>query len=735
MRLEFVEIKNFRKLQCCRIDLSDNKSVFVGANNSGKTSAMDALSLFLKARDRFSTRDFTLSNWKSINMIGYQWLKLEEGQQPDLSITAWEDFIPQMDVWISILPEEVHYVSHLIPTLSWNSHRIGVRLRLEPTNVELLYKDFVESYVAARKMTETAAKKLRLWPKTLWDYLEKKMSSHFSVSTYILDESKLTDPIDGKAQPQALNSLAKRITGDPFAGLVKIDIINAQRGFSDPNSETNDRTKTTGNLTHQLREYFNRHLNPVDKPEIADLEALQAMEDARETFDGKLLKSFNPSLEELKNLNYPGFGGNPGIKISSRISALDGLNHASAVQFELMKADGTGDHPWGLPEKYNGLGYQNLISMVFKLIRFRDEWMQVGKLASASPGAEDAPDFQPLHLVLIEEPEAHLHAQVQQVFMKKAYHVLRNNTLLEKYKHFSTQMVVSTHSNHIAFEIPFTALRYFRRHAAPEGGVPTSTVTNLHRTFGTEDDTTKFAARYLRTTHGDLFFADAVILVEGQAERMLVPHFIQHKYPHLSSCYIAILEIGGSHAHTLRPLLQDLGIITLIITDLDPVDASNHNTSKYPTKGKKLVTGNKTLSGWVPAKELIDELCELNTNALTISGHVRVAFQQPISVKFEKDDNEVEIIPSTFEVALAFDNIDLFKSLKGKGLIAKIKEALNGDHAAEAGQKVYEAVRNSNKGDFALNLLFLEDPSKLKVPTYIAAGLDWLQEQLNPVKS
>jgi hypothetical protein len=319
--------------------------------------------------------------------------------------------------------------------------------------------------------------------------------------------------------------------------------------------------------------------------------------------------------------------------------------------------------------------------------------------------------------------------------MKKAYEVLRNNALLEKYKHFSTQMVVSTHSNHIAFEIPFTALRYFRRHPAPDGGVPTSTVTNLHRTFGTENDTTRFAARYLRTTHGDLFFADGVILVEGQAERMLVPHFIQHNYPRLSSCYIAILEIGGSHAHTLRPLLEDLGITTLIITDLDPVDPTKDNGSVYPMKGQNLATSNKTLSGWVPAKKLVDELCGLDGNAVAMAGRpVRVAYQQPIQVKFEKDDMSVEIIPSTFEVALAFDNIELFKSLKGTGLIAKIKEALTVDHAAEAGPKVYEAVRKSNKGDFALDLLFLEDPKKLTVPTYIAAGLKWLEEQLIPVK-
>lgn len=40
--------------------------------------------------------------------------------------------------------------------------------------------------------------------------------------------------------------------------------------------------------------------------------------------------------------------------------------------------------------------------------------------------------IEPLHLVLIEEPEAHLHMQVQQVFIRKAYSVLRNHEKLGK---------------------------------------------------------------------------------------------------------------------------------------------------------------------------------------------------------------------------------------------------------------------------------------------------------------
>ena len=53
MNIAFVEIKNFRKLKSCRIDLSPKSTIFVGANNSGKTSAMFALVKFLKKRLHF----------------------------------------------------------------------------------------------------------------------------------------------------------------------------------------------------------------------------------------------------------------------------------------------------------------------------------------------------------------------------------------------------------------------------------------------------------------------------------------------------------------------------------------------------------------------------------------------------------------------------------------------------------------------------------------------------------
>lgn len=50
MKIDFVRIKNFRKLLNCKIDFSDKETIFVGANNSGKTTAMDALITFLEKK-------------------------------------------------------------------------------------------------------------------------------------------------------------------------------------------------------------------------------------------------------------------------------------------------------------------------------------------------------------------------------------------------------------------------------------------------------------------------------------------------------------------------------------------------------------------------------------------------------------------------------------------------------------------------------------------------------------
>ena len=119
MKIAFISIKNFRKLKAVRIDLSEDKTLFVGANNSGKTSAMDALRKFLvrTAGNSFVYNDLTATNRKAINAIGDKWLK-NDAKKPD-NVLDWVDIIPSTDIWLQVEDNEYHYVAHIIPTLNW----------------------------------------------------------------------------------------------------------------------------------------------------------------------------------------------------------------------------------------------------------------------------------------------------------------------------------------------------------------------------------------------------------------------------------------------------------------------------------------------------------------------------------------------------------------------------------------------------------------------------------------
>lgn len=740
MHIKFVEISNFRRLQSVRIELTEETTLFVGANNCGKTSAMEALRLFLVVK-RFSINDFTLSHWARINSIGNAWqaFATAEEVQTAASPTEWESILPTLDLWFHVEKNEIHHVSRLLPTLDWRDGLLGVRLRYEPSDVAKMAADYLGCHLDAQS-TKTQAKEaegdevgeVKLWPQSLLEYLERRLHNRFAIKTYALDPAMCVAPENGIAKPQLLPMSSEAIEDNPLDRLVRVNEINAQRGLGQGarNTESGDPRR----VTDQVRHYWDHHLDPSDRPMPSDLVAMRAIEKAQELFDKTLNTTFADTLAEVGDFGYPG-QTDPEIKISARISATDTLNHDAAVQYEVAAVTGEGEATTvlRLPEHYNGLGYQNLILMFFRLVSFRDSWMRKGKMGRSGT-LTDADVVAPLHLVLIEEPEAHLHAQVQQVFIRKAYKTLRRHEQLGDKKVLRTQLVVSTHSSHVAHEAKFSWLRYFRRLPASKiGAVPTSTVINLSDVFGSDKETERFDTRYLRSTHCDLFFADAAILVEGPAEKILVPHFIRSHFDYLTQCYLSLLEIGGSHAHRLRPLIEKMGLLTLVVTDLDSEnDAGSH---EQPARGKGLKTGNTTLKEWLPALAAVDDLFEASEESKTRIHDqifsVRAAYQCPIIITL--DEKQVEVLPSTFEDALAFANLASFAEMeKVTGLMEKFRKAIVENKSGAALSKaLYDHLHtNAKKAEFALDLLEVKDPEKLIVPSYLAEGLGWLQSQL-----
>ena len=259
-------------------------------------------------------------------------------------------------------------------------------------------------------------------------------------------------------------------------------------------------------------------------------------------------------------------------------------------------------------------------------------------------------------------------------------------------------------------------------------------MVNLTNVFGEDTDTKRFVTRYLKVTHCDLLFADAAVLIEGPAERILVPHFVRWhaEFSDLSECYITWLEIAGSHAHRLRELVESLGLTTLIITDLDAMDAEGKGC--VPAKGAGQKSRNATLTGWCPATQDMDELLDKPSNDKVKVYQeqrfsIRVAYQHPVTITFR--DAASEALANTLEDSLVFQNMDLFGALDGKGLIAKFKQAI-ADSKTTAGQgaALNACLKDGNKAELALDLLEIKDAKALKPPLYIRDGLLWLAGQL-----
>lgn len=725
MKIQSVHIRNYRKLKNCHIDFGEKETVLVGANNSGKTSAISAIVWFLKNTDRFTLKEFTATNWASINEIGEKWLEHDSVDEALLSSHQWDNIVPSMDVWINVEDGEQYRVNHLIPSLiSWDGKKVGVRGQYEPTDIKKLYTVYKEAKLKAKALENTEewekAGSPELYPKNLCDFLGKGLNlrEYFDVKYYIIDPA-----LDPDNEDEVQITPDNEIGNNPLDGLIKVDTILASRDLSDPEGQTDSDIDT---LSKQFQQYYKSNGQEDEELTCEGLKLLGGIVTANKTYDEKLKKTFEVPVGELKNINYPGFQ-NPEIKIRSKIQIEESIKHDSAVQFAIQ-----GMEELALPEKYNGLGYRNLISIYLKLIDFREKWLK---------GLSEGKNIEPIHIVFVEEPEAHLHAQAQQVFVKKAFEALCNNKLIEANPWLSTQLVLSTHSNHVVNELDLNCMRYFKRVVDVGGKIPVSKVVNLSNTFGTDDETKQFVTRYIRLTHCDIFFSDAVILVEGPAEKILVPSFLEKAG--LDSYYISVIEVNGRHAHSFRKLIGKIGIATLIVTDIDATetkvgeDGKERHLPVITAKGKGYKTGNTSIKSWLLGKEQIDDLLALDGKEKLVS-NVRIAFQTPVSVKWDKNKDDVtEVCPYTFEDALIFTNLELFrqKGLKKMGTITTIANMLKHSNSADELQneifKKLESKSGFQKADFAISLLYKDDFVDLVAPLYIQEGLEWMKLYLD----
>ena len=228
MKIDSVQIRNFRKLKNCHIDFGEHETVFVGANNSGKTSAISAIVWFLKNNEKFTLKEFTLTNWAQMNELGDHWLEKDPVDEQCLDPHQWDTISPSLDVWLDVADGEQFRVNHLIPSLStWDGKKVGVRCQYEPNDVKALYADYKQAKekVMALQATEEwkKASSPELFPKNLCDFLGKgtNLRDYFDVKYYIIapalepeEEEPVKDqkgaPVDTAKQEKPIRQAAVR---------------------------------------------------------------------------------------------------------------------------------------------------------------------------------------------------------------------------------------------------------------------------------------------------------------------------------------------------------------------------------------------------------------------------------------------------------------------------------------------------------------------------------------------
>jgi len=359
-------------------------------------------------------------------------------------------------------------------------------------------------------------------------------------------------------------------------------------------------------------------------------------------------------------------------QVQSRLKAMGGGSARLSQRSSLAFADprferivGTlralAGHTVPLELGENGLGYNNLLFMAVLL-------------AAMDAGSEAS-----LHLLLVEEPEAHLHPQLQDLLMR----------YLEGSEHLS-QVIVTSHSPNFA-----AAAGVERATVLARAGEDARVVPRAPRTFGLDEHTLGHLRRFLDVTKASLLFARGVILVEGVAEQLLLPLLARAVEQPLPVYGVTVVNVGGL---AFRPFAELFGAERLT----------------YPCA---IVSDSDPPGGRPNPAELEDGDPVLSASAEAIS-------------KLGLENVRVQLARKTFEWDLAAaGNHDVMRRALTR-LKPKVGPALAEPLAAAASDDARAALLLAKvadvKGPFAQALaLEVEAGAELRCPPYIASAVAW----------
>ena len=679
MKVTKINVQNYRLLKDFSLELKNDLSLIVGKNNCGKTSVLTVLEKILNRNS-----NFTLT-WEDINLIYRKEIFENIKRVSDTTDSELEPILGiNLQIWIQYSEEDSYqniqpFMMDLNPDNNFIILEFTYTLPIQKLrDLNHQVSDFIDDF-----------SKFEL-------FMKKNMSKFFEMQVYSLGYNPSTQELtEEKSNLLEMKDVHK---------IIKVRGISASREVS--NKENNHSLSKTSNRFYKLNngEDIDNNANSLLQSAIlkAD-ETLTKAYSGDDTNDG----IFTQVFERVKK-----FGGNDSeaeLAIHSSLSEKDILSNNTTLYY---KHDDS-----LLPETYNGLGYLNLYGIIFEI-----------ETLMADIKNEPAD----INLIYIEEPESHTHPQLQYIFIKNIKDLLKehNDELNESGDYSCIQTLITTHSSHIVSDCNFDDLIYFKRDA---GMVISKVFNSLKEEYGKDRLGYKFVKQYLTLNNSELFFADKVICIEGDTERILLPTMMQKVeisnplnqnsmiIPLLSQ-NISIIETGA-HSQVFRKLFDFLGIKVLIITDIDPANKSEKSRFTSCSAVNATSTTNASIKSFfdISGDKIFSIVAQKSfADKITSDGRIRIAYQIP------EDGKDYQ--PASFE--------DAFISLNSQFILDNKENLIEYEALKSFSESdiydFYHFARDkvNKKSAFASSLLYFgDDQNTWKVPKYISEGLLWLREQ------
>ena len=719
MVIKQLQVKNFRLLKDFTMKMENELSLVIGKNNVGKTSLLVILDKFLNQGDRkgFQYNDFNLDfRCQLKDLIEKEVVEETKYKETGIQLRLLIEYDDH---------DDLEYISPILMDLDADNNYLGLGFDYILTydmyvNLKIDYQKFIE--YEKRKEDESHKKGGKYIAKNLDDFLDLKQENYFVT----IRKSILIDKTNGNFKEEQYINL-KDATDFRLSNVINFQYINAKR-----NVDNKDVDKTLSSQTSELYK--------IQETNNEQQEAIEMFHDSLKDTDKVLSSIYDSMFSDIvdKVRQFGGMSRNETIiKIISSLQHKELLKGNTTVVYQQADKE--------LPENYNGLGYMNLISMIFD-IDLIVKRMQRNKERKPAD----------INLLFIEEPEAHTHPQMQYVFIKNIKNLLCKGIQHKNGVKRQLQYIISSHSAHIVSDCDFDDIKYLT-HTICNGIVERNAVIaknmkDLQNEYDKHKGYFAFLKQYLTLNRSELFFADKAILIEGDTERILLPAMmkkidqeceLEENEEFLMSQNISIIEVGA-YSHIFEKFLRFIGLRKcLIITDIDcckPTTTKDKNEkermsiekTKYDATDDTIVTSNASIKYFLNDTQNVKDILAMYPAILSWNfekkkwepnenGYLRLTFQygkkdayQPRS--FEDaffSENEKFITENTFS-SLNTNSLEQFKSNKDAYELAN--NGVNGKSSL-----AIEILLNSKKQGNC-------DFSNWTIPTYIKEGLLWLRK-------